>query len=253
MKKELEVAIKAAKEAGEVLRERYSRREKIVIKKDRSFLTETDKISESKILSIISESFPDHAINAEESGVIKKESSYLWLVDPLDGTTNFATKIPFFSVSIALAKDGKIQLGVVFDPTHKELFSVEAGKGASLNESQIKVSETNNLSDSMIGYSRPSAAKGRFVETYPKVERSTRTPKILGSTALHFCYVASGRLDAAITFDQKPWDITAGSLIVEEAGGKVTDLEGKNWNLGTKDIVASNGKIHDGLLAILNR
>jgi myo-inositol-1(or 4)-monophosphatase len=252
LSKELEVAIKAAKEAGKILRNEFGKVAAVTLKEDESFQTEADRLSEEKIISIIKTNFPDHSICAEESGLRQKHSKYLWLIDPLDGTTNFVTKIPFFSISITLVKNGIPLLGVVYDPTHEELFTAEVGKRASLNGLPIEVSETNNLLESMIGYSRYSSAKGRFVDTYPEVERATRTPKILGSTSLHFCYVANSRLDAAITFSQKPWDITAGSLIVEEAGGKVTDLKGKSWKIETKNVLASNGKIHDELIKILN-
>ncbi len=253
MGKELEVAVRAAKEAGEILKENFPKANPIAFKEGGSWVTEIDKLSERKIISIIKESFPDHSINAEESGLSGGPSKYTWVVDPLDGTTNFATKIPFFSISIALAEDNILKLGVVYDPIHDEIFTTEREKNPRLNDVPITVSKTENFKGSMIGYSRPSHSKKEFIDIFPKVEKRARGPRILGSTALQLCYVASGRFDADISLSQRPWDISAGALIVKEAGGKVTDLSGEDWGLEIGNIVASNGKIHDELLAILNK
>ncbi|OGY22913.1 MAG: hypothetical protein A2172_03180 [Candidatus Woykebacteria bacterium RBG_13_40_15] len=247
----LEVAIKAAKEAGKILKENYHKANKPTLKQDASWATEIDKLSENKIISIIKENFPTHSINAEESGFSKKDSEYLWLVDPLDGTTNYATHLPLFAVSIALVVKNEVQVGVVYDPVHENLYVAEKNKGARLNDAIIRVTATEKLKDSMIGYTRPWYIKEKFVKTFSKVELSTRTPKMLGSTALHLCYVASGVLDASIVFPPSSWDFAAGVLIVEEAGGKVTELSGKPWSLESKDILATNGKIHEQLLEIL--
>jgi myo-inositol-1(or 4)-monophosphatase len=251
MSKELEVAISAAKEGGEVLKKYFGELDKVVVKSDKSFQTEADTLSEKKIISIIKDSFPDHTIKGEESGLTNEGSKYVWLIDPLDGTTNFVTGIPFFSVSIALVIDEKPVLGVVYDPNNNQLFEAEVGKGGEVNGQPIKVSEASKLSESMIGYARPGKTKGKFVEVFSKVEPATRTPKILGSMVIHLSYVSSGRLDAAILFSPNPWDFAAGALIVEEAGGKVTDFEGKPWSLDSKNILASNGRIHQELLDIL--
>lgn len=252
MAKELEVAIKAAKEAGEILKENFLKANPITIKEGGGWVTEIDKLSESKIISIIKESFPDHSINAEESGFAKKDSEYLWLVDPIDGTTNYATRVPFFAVSIALAKNKEVVLGIVYDPIHNNFYSAEKGKGAMLNDSPMKVSVLGELGASVIGYARPSRIKKRFVDIFSRVELATRTPKIFGSMALHLCYVADANLDAAVTIEPHAWDIAAGCLLVEEAGGKVTDFEGKPWSIDSKDILATNGKIHEEILKIIN-
>lgn len=251
MSKELDVAVSVAKEGGEILKGYFGKLGKVVVKSDKSFQTQADTRSEEKIISIIKDNFPDHTIKGEESGISNEGSKYVWVVDPLDGTTNFVTGIPFFSVSIALAEVEKVRVGVVYDPVHDELYSAEAGKEVRLNNSPIKVSGTSDLSASMIGHTRPSAMKKSFAGLFSKVEVQTRTPKILGSTALQLCYVASGKLDASFTFSPRPWDFAAGALIVEEAGGKVTDYEGKPWSLDSKNILASNGRIHQGLLDIL--
>lgn len=253
MTRELEVAIKAAKEAGKILKKHFHQPNKITLKADKSFVTQADKLAEEKIISIIKENFPDHSINAEESGLVQKNSEYLWLIDPLDGTTNYATHVPFFTVSVALVFNKKIQIGVVFDPIHGELFSASVNEGAYLNNSPIKVSEKGELALSIIGYSRPSSLKDKFTIIFPSIEIKTRGPKILGSTALQLCYVASNRLDADVSFSQQPWDLAAGVLVIEEAGGKASDFEGNPWSIDSKDILATNGKIHDEILEIINR
>ena len=252
MTKELEVTIKAAKEAGKILKENFHKVNPVTVKTGGSWVTEIDKLSESKIISVIRENFPGHSINAEESGFSKETSEYLWLVDPLDGTTNYARGVPIFAVSIALAHKGKVRLGVVYDPMQDELYTAEAEKSAQLNGLPAVVSETKNLSDFMVGYARPLVKKEQLAKIFQKVEKVTRTPKILGSMALHLGYVAAGRSDVAILLSPNPWDLAAGALIVEEAGGKVTDFEEKPWSLESKNLVASNGKIHEQLLEILN-
>src|SRR3989344_7542696 len=139
MSHELEVAIRAAKEAGEILKENFDNINPVTIKEDKSFQTKIDKLSEKKIVSVINENFPNHSIIAEEGGLSKKNSEYTWLIDPLDGTTNYIIKIPFFVISIALAKNDEVDLGVIYDPIHNQLFTAELGKGAYLNNSSIKV------------------------------------------------------------------------------------------------------------------
>ena len=251
MSEELAVAIRAAKEAGKIIKENFGKSQTITFKENKSFLTETDVASEKKIISIIKESFPNHSIIAEESGLSEKNSDHSWFIDPIDGTTNFVKKDPFFAVSIALLKQDKPALGVVYKPILDELYTAEVGQGAKLNNESLKVSETSSLSEFMVGYARPNAKKERFMKIFPKVDLATRTPKILGSMAIHLCYVASGKSDAAVLLSPNSWDVAAGALIVEEAGGAVTDFEGNHWSPDSEDILASNGRIHQQLLDIL--
>ena len=253
MSNELEVAIKAAGEAGKILKDNFQEINAVTFKEGGSMVTEIDKLSEQRIISIIRGSFPEHSINAEESGLDEKASKYIWLIDPLDGTTNYASHVPFFAVSIALLKDKEAQLGVVYDPIHDDLYTAEIGKGAWLNDKQIGVSETQELKIAKVGYARPSKVKEEFINLFSKVEAATRTPKILGSMTLHNCYVGVGKSDAAICLYPNPWDVAAAALVVKEAGGRVTDFSGNDWSLTSKNTLASNGKIHDELLAILNR
>ena len=215
-------------------------------------VTESDQLSEKKIIAIIKENFPDNSIKAEESGFSDKKSEYLWVIDPLDGTTNYVRKVPFFSVSIALMKKEQLKVGVIYDPIHNQLFSAMKNEGLELNSQRIRTSEETDLGKTMIGYARPSVHKGEFVRIFSKMEQVTRTPKILGSMAMQLAYVASGTLDATILLKPHSWDAAAGALIVQEAGGQVTDFEGKPWSLESKNVLASNGKIHEELLEILN-
>lgn len=247
---EIEVAKKAAKEAGEILKIRFIGYNPTTLKQDTSLVTESDKLSEEKIISIIQKNFPSHSIQAEESGLTDKNSEYLWVIDPLDGTTNYATKIPFFSISIALLKKDTLHVGVVYDPIHDQLFSAIKNEEAQLNDRSIQVSDQTELGKSMIGYARPSIHKEGFIKIFSKVEQATRTPKILGSIALQLAYVAAGMLDAVILLKPSFWDLAAGALLVEEAGGKVTDFKGNPWSIVTEHILASNGKIHNEILEI---
>jgi len=246
----LDVAIKAAKEAGKILKERFHGSNPVTLKEDRSFLTESDTLSEKTIISIIKEDFPDHSINAEESGFSDQKSDYIWLIDPLDGTTNYATGLPFFAVSIALLEKDVLKIGVVYDPIHNYLYTAEKDKGAYLNGQKMYVSKQEDPSKAMVGYARPSANKGEFVRVFSKVETVTRTPKILGSMALQLSLVASGVLDATILIRPNPWDAAAGVLLVEESGGLVTDFYRSSWFQESENVLASNGKVHNEILEI---
>ena len=251
MSKELDVAIKAAREAGEIIKENFGKSQSVKLKENKSFFTETDVASGTKIISIIEVSFPNHSIIAEESGLSEKNSGYSWFIDPIDGTTNFVTKVPLFAVSIALMKQDKLILGVIYNPILDELYSAEIEQEAKLNNEALKVSEKNSISEFMVGYARPSAKKEGFLKIFQKLELVTRTPKILGSMAIHLSYVASGRSDAAVILFPNSWDVAAGAFIVEEAGGKVTDFDGNPWSINSKNILASNGRIHEEIIDIL--
>ncbi|OGY24585.1 MAG: hypothetical protein A2Y57_01875 [Candidatus Woykebacteria bacterium RBG_13_40_7b] len=253
MTKELEVAIKAAKEAGEILKTRFQGFNPTSLKADESLVTESDKLSEQKVISIIKKNFPYHSIRAEESGFSDEKSESTWVIDPLDGTTNYARKVPIFSVSIALMERDRLKLGLVYDPVHDQLFSTEKNMGTKLNNQRVQVSDITDLGKTMVGYARPSVHKGEFANIFSRVEQVTRTPKILGSMALQLAYVAAGILDATVLLKPSSWDAAAGTLLVQEAGGKVTDLQGNPWSLDSKDILATNGKIHKEILEIINR
>ena len=251
----LKTAIKAAKEAGEIIIESMGERKIIDYKSADNFLTETDLKAEKKILSIIKEKFPSHSFLTEEGLGKKTVSDHLWVIDPLDGTTNFIHAFPHFSTSIAHLFNGKVDLGVVFDPIRKELFHAERGKGAFLNNKKIVVSNTTKLTDALLisgfAYERGEIMRRNLKNIEKFFNTEINGIRRTGSAALDLCYVACGRADGFWEFGLKPWDIAAGSLIVTEAGGKITGMKEEKYDWMTVDIIASNSKIHDQMLKVL--
>lgn len=250
--KEIKVAIRAAKEAGKIAMKCFGRISPR-IKSDKSLVTEADVEAERKIRSILEKSFPNYSILGEEFGKKEKTSDYLWVIDPIDGTTNFSMNIPLFCISIALTYKLEPTLAVIYIPFTKELFYAIKGKGAYLNGKKIMVSNRTDIRKSFLifchGYDKESVRK--VINFFSKVKMINEKLRQLGSAGIEFSFVASGKADAFFVPGLKPWDLAAGSLIVEEAGGKVTDLDGNRFNLYTKDILASNGKIHEKLLKLI--
>lgn len=251
----LKTAIKAAKKAGDIIIESMDNKKILDYKSADNLLTDTDLKAEKKILSIIQEKFPTHSFYTEEALGKKTASDHLWIIDPLDGTTNFFHSFPHFSISIAHSFKGKVDLGVIFDPVRKELFHAERGKGASLNNKKIVVSNTTKLTDALLvsgfAYERGEIMKRNLKNIEKFFNAEINGIRRTGSAALDLCYVACGRVDGFWEFALKPWDIVAGSLIVTEAGGKITGIEGEKYNLMMVDIVVSNSKIHDQMLNVL--
>ncbi|MCK4427629.1 MAG: inositol monophosphatase [candidate division Zixibacteria bacterium] len=261
------IATQAALKGGEILNEHRGKVKNIGYKDEVNLVTEVDRISEETILQIIKENFPDHAILTEESEEFipeskKSKSIYKWIIDPLDGTTNYAHGFPIYCVSIALEKNGEIILGVVYDPNLDELFVAEKGKGAFLSKGssiaedkhKISVSQTTELSQSLLATGFPYDIRkskidnlDHFANFYKKAQAVRRG----GSAALDLCYLAMGRFDGFWELKLHPWDMAAGKLMVEEAGGKVTDFLGGSFNIYLKEILASNGKIHPQMIEIL--
>jgi myo-inositol-1(or 4)-monophosphatase len=238
MEKFLKVALEAAHEAGAVLLAEHSRPQKISYKGDVDLVTETDKRSEALIVGRLRREFPEHRIVAEEgSSGAAAASRYEWHVDPLDGTTNFAHGYPCFAVSIGLLLDGEPIVGVVFNPVSDELFSTMRGAGAFLNGKPIHVSTIEKLSTSLVATGFPTHKRGDNGTIHYYWHD--------GSAALDLCSVACGRFEAFWEFGLKSWDTAAGILLVQEAGGKVTDLSGGAYRAGGPDILVSNGRIHD--------
>jgi myo-inositol-1(or 4)-monophosphatase len=251
-------AIKAAKEAGKIILHYYSKNINAKSKGNTyDLVTEADLAAENKIISIIKNRFPNHSLLAEESGEETHKSDYCWIIDPLDGTNNFYHKFPMFCVSIALYKKGKPLIGVVFDPLKNELFYAEKSKGAFLNNKKIVVSTVNSLSESLLAlgfyYERGSVMRKTLGQMkkffYENVHGLRRT----GSAALDLCYTACGRFEGYWELKLNPWDYAAGSLILTESGGRITDVQGKRYNLMMKNVAASNGKIHKDMIRILNQ
>jgi myo-inositol-1(or 4)-monophosphatase len=253
----LSVAIEAAKEAGKYLKMNLGKVKNIERKKEEiNLVTEIDKGSERKIIEHIKSKFPHHSILAEESGEAKFESDYKWIIDPLDGTTNYTHSFPVFCVSIALEYKGEVILGVVYDPNFDELFWAEKGKGAFLNGKRINVSKTDKLIKSMLATGFPYNVRenpDNCIEHFVNFLMEAQAIRRLGSAALDLVYVACGRLDGFWEVDLNPWDVAAGKIIIEEAGGIITDFYGNKFNIYTKGVVASNGLIHQQMLEVIKK
>ena len=250
-----ETALLAAKEAGRILRRGVGNVHEISYKRDIiDLVTEVDRLSEERIIRIIRKAHPDHEILAEEGGRSKGTSAHRWIIDPLDGTTNYAHGYPCFCISIAVEEEGDTVYGVVYDPIGEELFTAEKGKGAQLNGRPISVSGMERLDDSLLCTGFPYDVRrgektnleyfGRFVMKAQGVRRD-------GSAALDLCYVAMGRFDGFWEMKLAPWDMAAGSLIVAEAGGMVSNFDGGTFTLASSEILASNGKIHGEMVEVL--
>jgi myo-inositol-1(or 4)-monophosphatase len=260
------VAVSTAAKAGEWIKTKLGGFSSLSTKYSASDLvTEVDKGSETMIRNLILTHFPNHAILGEEGVAPGPEASaealrqaqdaeYLWIVDPLDGTTNFVHSFPFFSVSIALAHRGEVIVGVVYNPVHDEMFVAEKGKGAYMHGQRIRVSAESKLSDSLVATGFPSDgrhARPANVAGLNAVVPKVRNVRVAGSAALHMAYVAAGRLSGFWEIGLSSWDVAAGALLVREAGGRVTDTEGRPYSLSVRNIVATNGAIHDELLGTL--
>jgi myo-inositol-1(or 4)-monophosphatase len=240
-----------AREAGTLLMEYFRQRVKIEYKGDVDLVTVADRKSEALILERIRREFPSHDVMGEEGTRIETGSDYKWYVDPLDGTTNFAHGYPVFCVSLAVEQKGQRVAGVIYDPTRDEMFSAEKGSGAQLNGERIRVSLTTTLGESLVATGFPSHKRHKNPNIYFYHQLTLRSHGVrrAGSAALDLCNVASGRYDGFWEFNLNPWDTAAGVLIVEEAGGRVTDFSGGLFQIASRETVASNGLIHDALLA----
>jgi len=248
--------VNIAKEAGSVIREGFGKSFKIEFKTgENNLVTEIDKASEKVITDFIRKKYPSHSILAEEGSGEQNDSEYLWVIDPLDGTTNFAHGLPIFSVSIGLQKNGKTIAGVVYDVMRGIIFSAELGAGAFAKSEKIAVSNNDNLAHSMLVTGFPYNKKenpDKLFERFIALTKTARGVRRLGSAAIDFCYLASGVFDGFWEVHLHPWDICAGKLIVEEAGGRVTDFDGNKTNIFTKRILSTNGKIHEQVIEVMD-
>jgi myo-inositol-1(or 4)-monophosphatase len=251
-----EVAVDAATRAGALLRANLAGTREVSYKGGSSInlVTEMDRRSETLIVEAIQRHFPDHGILAEERGRVGGAGAHRWIVDPLDGTTNYAHGMPIYCVSIALEIAGRLALGVVYDPQRDECFVAERGGGATLNGARLSVSATATLGESLLStgyqYDIRSATRNNLAEHAALLLRSHSVREI-GSAVLNLASVAAGRLDAFWELSLGAWDVAAGALLVEEAGGRVTSPEGGALDLAAPSIVASNGVIHDEILAVI--
>lgn len=249
----LEIATEAALAAGAVLKNYLGKLEDAVIEKGRpgDLVTAADKASEALILEVLGRHFPHHSILAEESGNLgDQQNPYLWVIDPLDGTTNYAHQYPAFTVSIGLMIDGLPQVGVIYDPSHDELFRAAQGLGATRNRRPIKVSQTSALSKSLLvtgfAYDRRETTDNNYAE-FCHLTHLTQGVRRSGSASLDLAHVACGRLDGYWERGLSPWDMAAGVILLQEAGGKVTAYDGSLLNIPSGRILATNGQIHASL------
>jgi myo-inositol-1(or 4)-monophosphatase len=248
------VARAAIARAGGLIRTRHGGRHAVAYKSAVDVVTATDRQAELIIVEALHGAFPDHGIVSEESPPLAARSDYVWYVDPLDGTTNFVHGYPHCAVSIALAHRGELALGLVHDPLRRETFSAQRGGGAQLNGHSIDVSDVEDLSHALVGAGFPHDRREHADAYVPSVQAGivrTRSLRWSGSAALDLCYVACGRLDAYWEWHLGPWDVGAGRLIVEEAGGKVTDFSGGSHTLLGPETAASNGHLHEALVTML--
>jgi myo-inositol-1(or 4)-monophosphatase len=244
----LQEAVAWARAAGALLREGYGKRHSIDHKGRIDLVTEMDRKVEALLLGNVRERYPDHTILSEESGHLTGSDQHCWYIDPLDGTTNYAHSIPIFAVSIAYAEGGQVQMGVVYEPMRDECFTAERGQGAYLNGERISVSTTENLLTSLMvtGFPYDSSITGKTnLENCAHFTRLTQGVRRMGSAACDLCYVAAGRFDGYWETILQPWDLAAGALIVQEAGGVVTNLNGDpNFMQPPYAILVGNPKVH---------
>jgi myo-inositol-1(or 4)-monophosphatase len=249
----LRAAIEIAREAGAILREEYAKPPEIRYKGEVDIVTQADKRSEALIVERLRGEFPGHAIVAEEGGGSgNAQAEYVWHVDPLDGTTNFAHGYPCFAVSLALLKDGEPVAGVVFDPIHDELFTAARGQGAHLNGAPIHVSAISRLAQGLLATGFPVQKRTLNSNIYYYWDFTLRSHGVRrdGAAALDLCYIACGRFDGFWEFGLKSWDTAAGILLVTEAGGRVSDFAGQPFHPGGAEVLATNGLFHEEMRKI---
>jgi myo-inositol-1(or 4)-monophosphatase len=251
----LDFAIQTARDAGRLLAERFGRKIEISNKSEIDLVTESDLASERLIIDRIKTHYPRHTILAEESGISEPQdhNGWLWIIDPLDGTTNYAHGYPCFCVSIALAHRGRTEVGVVYDPIRDEMFAAERGRGASLNERRISVSRTLSLHSALVctGFPYDVRQRNDFARHFANFIMTAQGVRRDGAAALDLAYVAAGRFDGFWEEGLKPWDVAAGALIIEEAGGRVSNYEGGPVNIYAPPIMASNGLVHEQMMSVL--
>lgn len=249
--------MQTARDAGRILAERFGRRIQITQKGLIDLVTEADLAAERLIIERIGSYYPRHAVLAEESGSSVREgaeaSEYKWIVDPLDGTTNYAHGYPCFCVSIALEHRGELIIGVIYDPTRDEMFAAERGAGATLNGRPIRVSTTNDLNDALLctGFPYDVRDRGDFGRHFVNFINHAQAVRRDGSAALDLAYVAAGRFDGFWEEGLRPWDVAAGVLIIEEAGGRVSHYDNRDFDIYTPPLLASNGLVHEAMIEVL--
>jgi len=252
----LETAVEIAREASALVREFSQRNVGFELKGEHDLVTAADRASENLIVKRLQAEFPSHHIVAEEGGERAGSSEYRWYVDPLDGTTNFAHGYPFYCVSIGVEENGEQVCGVVYDPVRDELFSAARGAGAYCNGERLQVSDVQSLSHALLITGFPYSFRERLdtvMHQFRQFMVESQAVRRGGAAALDLCYVAAGRLDGFWELMLQPWDTAAGRVILEEAGGRVTDFKGGPFSIYMKEILASNARIHDEMIEVLAR
>ncbi len=253
----LQVAVTAAKEAGTIQMDHFGKPQRVTYKGAFDPVTEVDRLCDQAIQKTLRLAYPDHEILTEESSFTQKGSPWRWIVDPLDGTTNYARGFPIFSISIALEKDGEILLGVVYVPVLNELFHAIKGEGAFLNGKKLSVSQTDELKRSFLATGFPYDVQDRPEDYLPYFRHFLQQSLAIrrpGSAAIDLSYVAGGRFDGFWEFKLAPWDMAAGVLLITEAGGKVTDPQGEPFDIYSRGLlIASNGRIHGQMQQVIRK
>ena len=251
------VLLDATKEAGKIILQYFDGAFKIDHKEGiNNLVTEVDKLAEDKIIKVIRATYPAHSIISEEVGEMIKESDYQWIIDPIDGTVNFAHGIPICCVSIGLQYCNELILGAVFNPMMNELFFAEKGKGATLNGNPIKVSSKSNFKTAFLVTGFPynwREGSEHPIKVFEKLILEGLPIRRLGSAAIDLCWVACGRFDGFWEYNLQAWDVAAGYLIVKEAGGRITDFDGVDAQVFAKETLATNGLIHEAMLKVIRR
>jgi len=251
----LSVAVNAAKEAGACLRDRFGNKHEIKLKHEIDPVTEADLEAENVIIKKIKSNFPGHSILSEEAGKYQGKSDVCWIIDPLDGTTNYSHNFPFFSVSIGIEIEGEVVAGVVYDPLLDELFSAKKNCGSFLNGKKILVSDIDDLGKSLLATGFPydirESADNNLLY-FQKFIMKVQAVRRAGSAALDLCYVACGRLDGFWEMKLSSWDTAAAFLIIKESGGRVTNFTGGKFSIYDKEILATNNLLHESMLEILS-
>jgi myo-inositol-1(or 4)-monophosphatase len=253
MKELKDFAINLAREAGTLLTGKFNSKHEIHYKGEIDLVTEADKMSEDLIIAAINSSFPDHGILSEESPAQNSQAKLRWIIDPLDGTTNYAHGYPVFCVSIALENEGVIVLGVIYDPLRQDMFVAERGKGAYLNGKKLKVSATAKLSRSLLATGFPydiRVSKDNNINHFNLMAVEAQAIRRAGAAALDIAYLAAGRFDGFWELKLMPWDMAAGCLMVKESGGIISNMSGGSWDIYSSNVIASNGLIHEQMISV---
>lgn len=248
------IAVAAARRGGEILLEKFQRGIAVSHKGEVDLVTDADRLAEAAIVEVLRGTFPRHDILAEEADYGTTDSYYRWIIDPLDGTTNYAHGFPWFAVSIALEVAGEVRLGVVYNPVFQEMFVAEKGSGAFLNDYPLRVSQAAHLSNALLAtgfpYDRKTSPVNNF-DHFVNFQRSARACRRAGAASLDLACTAAGRFDGFWEMKLKPWDVAAGKILVEEAGGRLSDFSGRPFDIYGQECLASNGLIHEAMVQVL--